>query len=96
MRSIICSCYHEWIHDSYLRGAPIYYNCNFTFKNVLTLIYRITKTLSAEINFRQSAEPAVFSHLARVQYLHTAQLVGCWEQIRIRITQSVILFRVRQ
>ncbi len=98
MRAIICSCYHEWIHVSYLRGAHIYYNCNFTFKNVLTLIYRITKTLSAEINFPCPAtvgEPAVFSHLARVQYLHTAQLVGCWEQIGIRITQSVILFRVR-
>ena len=79
-------------------GAHIYYNCNFPFKNVLTLIYRITKTLSAEINFPCPAivgEPAVFSHLARVQYLHTAQLVGCWEQIGIRITQSVILFRVR-
>ena len=54
--------------------------------------------MSAEINFPCPAtvgEPAVFSHLARVQYLHTAQLVGCWEQIGIRITQSVILFRVR-
>ena len=32
-------------------GAPIYYSCNFTLKNVLILIYPIPKTLNAEINF---------------------------------------------
>ena len=51
MRAIICSFYHEWIHVSYLRGAPIYYSCNVTLKNVLILIYPIPKRLNAEINF---------------------------------------------
>ena len=55
MRAIICSCYHEWIHVSCLRGAPMYYNCNYTFTNVLTLIYPIAKTLNAEINFPRPA-----------------------------------------
>ena len=33
-RAIMYSCCHESIHVSRLRGAPIYYICNYTFKNV--------------------------------------------------------------
>ena len=37
MRAITHSCCHECIHVSRLRGAPIYYICNYTLKNVLPL-----------------------------------------------------------
>ena len=42
----------------------------------------------------QSPEPAAFPQLTRVNYLHTAQLVRCWEQIGAELlTQIAILFR---
>ena len=35
-------------------------------------------------------------HLAHVQYLHTGQLVGCWNRLETELlTRSVIRFRVR-
>ena len=36
-RAIMYLCCHECIHVSRLRGAPIHYICNYTFKNVLPL-----------------------------------------------------------
>ena len=37
----------------------------------------------------RSPEPAAFPQLTHVKYLHTAQLVRCWEQIGNRITDSI-------
>ena len=37
MCAIMYSCCHECIHVPYLRGAPIYYSFNYTFKTVLHL-----------------------------------------------------------
>ena len=52
MRAIMYSCCHECIHVSCLRGAPMYYICNYTFKNMLPLsFYPIAKKLNTETIF---------------------------------------------
>jgi hypothetical protein len=96
MRAIMYSCYRERMNVPYRREPPIYYSCNYILQNGLTFAYPIAKPLNADTKFPRpltvpckSPAPAVFSHLAHVQHLHTAQLVGCWEQIGNGISNSV-------
>ena len=51
MRAIVYSCYHKRMNVPYLSEPPIYYSCNYIFKNGLTFIYPIAKPWNAEIKF---------------------------------------------
>ena len=100
VRAIMCSCYHELIHVSYLCGEPIYYSCNGTFKNVLTLIYPIAKTLN--IGRKQISSSCdsplnlLFSFTSHVYNItqHNQSAVTIRLETEL-LTQSVNLFRVR-
>ena len=90
MRTIMYSGCHECIHVSRLRGAPIYYICNYTFKNVLPLSILLQKRWMRKPIFLvlgQFPEPAASPRTCTISAHRTIS----WflEQIGNRITDSV-------